>query len=114
MSPALKQLRLLCFYHSEKEGLAMQHKFFEELNADIKNFCEFRANNIFHCIEQHEQYVGRSHPDPPLYFCNILRMFNNSLQFLIQRSEICGEESQRATGLDKLRLLKEASELKVR
>jgi hypothetical protein len=57
MPPTVKQLQLLRFYHAEKEGLATQQKFFDELNADIKNFCEFRANNIFHCIEQHEQYV---------------------------------------------------------
>ena len=90
-----QQLRVLCFYLSEKQGLEVQKTFFEEFNADMKMFCEFRANNIFHCIEQHEEY-------------------NKIFQFLVQRTEAAREASDRASmGLDKLRALKEASELKV-
>ncbi len=90
-----QKLRVLCFYFSEKQGLEVQKTFFEEFNADMKMFCEFRANNIFHCIEQHEEY-------------------NKILQALVQRTETAREASDRATmGLDKLRALKEASELKV-
>ncbi len=51
----MSQLRLLCFYFAENDCLTTQKNFFDEMNADIKKFCEFRANNIFHCIEQHEE-----------------------------------------------------------
>jgi hypothetical protein len=92
---AKQQLRLLCFYLSQKQGLEVQKTFFEECNADVKMFCEFRANNIFHCIEQHEKY-------------------HKLFLALVERAETAREVSERSTmGLDKLRALKEASELKV-
>jgi hypothetical protein len=89
---ALKQLRLLNFYFTEKEGLASQKTFFDELNSDIKRLCEFRANNIFHCEEQYDVY-------------------NKVMEALFETART---DSERETvGLDKLRALKQASELKV-
>ena len=89
---SLKQLWLLYFYFAEKEGLAIQKTFFDELNSDIKRLCEFRANNIFHCEEQYNVYT-------------------KALDALIQRAQTDSERE--AVGLDKLRALKQASELKV-
>ncbi len=89
---SLKQLWLLYFYFAEKEGLAIQKTFFDELNSDIKRLCEFRANNIFHCEEQYDVYT-------------------KTMELLIQRAQTDSERE--AVGLDKLRALKQASELKV-
>ncbi len=71
-----------------------QREFFDELNAGLQTFCEFRANNIFHVFEQQEE-------------------FSNCLQALIIRTETVKEELKNATGIAKLRLIKEASALKV-
>ena len=97
LSPdAMNQLRYLCFYFREREGLPAQKEFFHVLNADVKMFCEFRANNVFCCLEQ---------------FDTITMI----LKALIERAQTAKEEKEAvgATGLAKLRAVKVASELKV-
>ncbi len=90
----MNKLRYLCFYFSEREGLTAQKEFFHVLNADVKMFCEFRANNIFYCLEQFEA-------------------INKILKALIERTETARNEAVGAKGLAKLRAVKVASELKV-
>jgi hypothetical protein len=101
LSPdAMNQLRYLCFYLREREGLPAQKEFFHVLNADVKMVCEFRANNVFYCLEQFDAITM-------------------ILKALIERSQTAKEEKKRlkkakdATGLAKLRTVKVASELKV-
>jgi hypothetical protein len=101
LSPdAMNQLRYLCFYFREREGLPAQKEFFDVLNADFKMVCEFRANNVFYCFEQFDAITM-------------------IMKALIERSQTAKEEEERlkeavgATGSAKLRAVKVASELKV-
>ena len=74
--------------------MAAQKEFFDVLNADVKMFCEFRANNMFYCFD-HSDTIAKV------------------LKALIERTNTARKEAVGAKGLAKLRAVKVASELKV-